>query len=173
MRHLQAYCAPDSYQASLKRAVKHGLSALSPQLPAATGSGIHISQPRIFQPWWRGEAIKTSPGFFKSVSFFLLLFFFSVNSIHFGKGSKNTIVARSRDREAEWESIDLHAFIVMDKTDSLLFWVEKTRLWDSGLRSEMYQLDKTGLVCSRRLSLCLLKCRVTRRQRRLLSAGAL
>ncbi|KAK1905556.1 Bifunctional protein FolD 2, partial [Dissostichus eleginoides] len=45
--------ASDSYQASLKRAVKHGLSPLSPQLPAATGSGIHISQPRIFQPWRR------------------------------------------------------------------------------------------------------------------------
>lgn len=111
----------DSYQASLKRAVKHGLSPLSPQFPAATSSGIHISQPRIFQLWWRGEAIKTSPGFFKSVSLFFPVFFFSVNSIHFGKGSKNTIVARRRDREGEGDSIDLHAHIVMDKTDPLLF----------------------------------------------------
>lgn len=105
-----------------------GFLFLSPQLPAATGSGIHISQPRIFQPWWRGEAIKTSPGFFKSVSFFPFFFFFSVNSIQFGKGSKNTIVARRRDREGEGESIDLYAYIVMDKTDSLLFAVlKKTR----------------------------------------------
>lgn len=77
-----------------------GFLLLSPQLPAATGLGIHISQPRIFQPWWRGEAIKTSPGFFKSVSFFPFPFF-SVNSVHFGKGSKNTIVARRSDREKE------------------------------------------------------------------------
>lgn len=110
----------DSYQASLKRAVKHGLSPLSPQFPAATSSGIHISQLWIFQPWWRGEAIKTSPGFFKSVPFFSSFFSFSVNSIHFGKGSKNTIVAR-RNKEGEGESIDLHAHIVMDKTDHLLF----------------------------------------------------
>lgn len=111
--------APDSYQASLKRAVKHGLSPpQSPQLPAATGSGIHISQPRIFQPWWRGEAIKTSPGFFKSVSFFSFFFFFSVNSIHLGKGSKNTIVARRRDREGEKGRVLIYTRI--------LFWIKQT-----------------------------------------------
>lgn len=158
-----------------------GFLLLSPQLPAATGSGIHISQPRIFQPWWRGEAIKTSPGFFKSVSFFppffFFFFFFSVNSIHFGKGSKNTIVARRRDTEGEGESIDLHAHIVMDKTDSLLFagFLKKTKQeTDFGIQGcapEMYQLDRTRSPLLARLSLCLLKCGVSRRQHRLHRAG--
>lgn len=91
-----------------------------------------------------GEAkqLKRRLGFLRACLF--SFFFFSVNSIHFGKGSKNTIVARRRDTEGEWESIDLHAHIVMDKTDSLLFaGRKKTRLWDSGLLSEMYQLDKS------------------------------
>lgn len=117
-------------------------------------------------------------------------FSFSVNSIHLGKGSKNTIVARSRDREGEGESIDLHAHIVMDKTDLLLFAglkkkklkqkKQKTRVWDSELLPEMYQLDKSrsaALLCSprsalrARLSLCLLKCTVSRGQPRLHRAG--
>lgn len=106
-----------------------GFLLLSPQIPAATGSGIHISQPRIFQPWWRSEAIKTSlPWVFKSVSFLSpsssSFCSFSVNNIHFCRGSKNTIVARRSDGEREksrGESIDLHAYIVMDKTELLLF----------------------------------------------------
>lgn len=96
-----------------------------------------------------GEAkqLKRRLGFLRAClySFF---FFFSVNIIQFGKGSKNTIVARSRDGEGEGESIDLYAYIVMDKTDSLLFacfWRKKKNktltlgFWAAS--PKMYQLD--------------------------------
>lgn len=121
-----------------------------------------------------GEAkqLKRRLGFLRAC---LFSFFFSVNSIHFGEGNKNTIVARRKNREEEGESIDLYTHIVMAKTDSLFVrCFQKTRqwLWDSGLLSEMYQLDKTrsALLLSR-LSLPLLKCSVSRRQHRLQSAG--
>lgn len=123
-----------------------------------------------------GEAkqLKRRLGFLRACLF--SFFFFSVNSIHIGKGNKNTIVARRKSREEEGESTDLYTHIVMDETDSRLFvrCFQKTRqwLWDAGLLSEMYQLDKTrsALLLSQ-LSLPLLKCSVSRRRRRLQSAG--
>lgn len=82
-----------------------------------------------------GEAkqLKRRLGFLRACLFFSSFFSFSVNSIHFGKGSKNTIVAR-RNKEGEGESIDLHAHIVMDKTDHLLF---------ASLRKKKHQKNKT------------------------------
>lgn len=132
-----------------------------------------------------GEAkqLKRRLGFLRACLYsFFFFFFFSVNIIEFGKGSKNTIVARGRDREGEGESIDLYAYIVMDKTDSLLFacfWKNKTLtlgFWAASPKMCQldYKLAPRLLPSSRlvsRLSLCLLKWSVSRRQHRLQSAG--
>lgn len=133
---------PSALRPCVKRrgaAVRHLQTSLPGQLPGlpkegsqawAFSSCLHSSQRPLAQEFTfhslgfsshGGEAkqLKRRLGFLRAClsSFFS----FSVNSIHLGKGSKNTIVARSRDREGEGESIDLHAHIVMDKTDLLLF----------------------------------------------------
>lgn len=118
MKHRLSKCpCTDSYPGPLKMAVKHGIYLLlSPQLPAARGSGIQISEAWILQPCRRREAIKTSPGLLRAG------FLLSVNSIHFGKGSKkyNSCKQTAGWRKSKRERIDLYPHIVLSKTDTLL-----------------------------------------------------
>lgn len=192
----------DSYQASLKRAVKHGLffsSCLhSSQRPRAQEFTFHSLG--FSSRGGEAKQLKRRPGFLRACLFSPSLslykppyypptssssssFFFSVNSIHSGKGSKkHNSCAEEKWRWRRDECWFTRAHCRGWNRPSLVLWLGKERKKKKGGKEKhktlgikgckTVQLRATPLLSAAASASCLLTCAVTRGQHRLHRAGA-